>query len=46
MDENISPDSWHTREVYATFGLAMYFAQVLEHGIVSLIVNNQVLCGA
>lgn len=25
----------HTKEVYARFGLAVYFAQVLEHGIVN-----------
>ena len=27
----------HVREVYARFGLAMYFAQVLEHAIVNAI---------
>lgn len=28
----------HVKEVYARFGLAMYFAQVLEHGIVNALV--------
>lgn len=30
--------SEHVKEVYARFGLAMYFAQVLEHGIVNALV--------
>jgi hypothetical protein len=34
--EDITPESWHIREVYACFGLALYMAQVLEHGIVNL----------
>ena len=25
----------HTKEVYARFGLAVYYAQVLEHGLVN-----------
>ena len=29
------PESEHCKEVYARFGLAMYEAQVLEHGIVN-----------
>lgn len=45
MEEDISPESWQTREVYATFGLAIYFAQVLEHGIVNLIVWSGVIDG-
>jgi hypothetical protein len=28
----------HVREVYARFGLAVYFAQVLEHGLVNALV--------
>jgi hypothetical protein len=35
--EEIDPESWHIREVYAWFGLAMYTGQVLEHGIVNLL---------
>jgi len=31
-------DNDHIREVYAYFGLAIYFGQVLEHGIVSAMV--------
>jgi hypothetical protein len=37
MEEEIDPESWLTREVYAYFGLAMYTAQVLEHGMANLI---------
>ena len=37
MEEEIDPESWLTREVYAYFGLAMYAAQVLEHEMVNLI---------
>jgi len=32
------PESEHCKEVYARFGLAMYEAQVLEHGIVNALV--------
>ena len=32
------PESEHIKEVYARFGLAVYFAQVLEHGIVNALV--------
>lgn len=28
----------HVKEVYARFGLAVYFAQVLEHGLVNALV--------
>jgi hypothetical protein len=38
MMEDTDPESWLSREVYANFGLAMYCAQVLEHGIVNLAV--------
>lgn len=31
-------DDEHVREVYAYFGLAVYYAQVLEHGIVNAMV--------
>jgi hypothetical protein len=37
MIEEIDPESWHVREVYAKFGLAMYQGQVLEHEIVNLL---------
>jgi len=36
--EETDPESWLTREVYANFGLALYMAQVLEHGLVSVAV--------
>lgn len=36
--EDIDPESWLTREVFANFGLAVYASQVLEHGIVNLVV--------
>jgi hypothetical protein len=32
------PESEHCKEIYARFGLAMYEAQVLEHGIVNALV--------
>jgi len=28
----------HVKEVYARFGLAVYYAQVLEHGLVNALV--------
>ena len=34
--EDITPESWLTREIYANFGLALYMAQALEQGIVNL----------
>lgn len=34
--EEMDPESWLTREVYANFGLAMYMAQVLESGLVNV----------
>ena len=36
--EDIDPESWLCREVFANFGLALYSAQVLEHGIINLVV--------
>jgi hypothetical protein len=36
MPEDISPGDWLTREVYAHYGLALFEAQVVEHGIVTL----------
>jgi hypothetical protein len=38
MLEDIEPESWLTREVFAHFGVAIYSSQVVEHGIVSLVV--------
>ena len=38
MIEEIDDESWQTREVYAKYGLAMYFAQCLETGLVNLLV--------
>jgi hypothetical protein len=35
---NDETDDEHVKEVYARFGLALYFAQVLEHGIVNALV--------
>jgi hypothetical protein len=45
MIEDIDPESWHIREVYAKFGLAMYAGQTLEHEIVNLIVWSGVSDG-
>ena len=36
MVEDTDPEDWHAREVFAHFGLAMYTAQLLEHGIINL----------
>lgn len=33
MEEDIDPGDHHTREMYARYGLAMYFAQVVGAGI-------------
>jgi hypothetical protein len=38
MLEDIEPESWLAREVFARFGVAIYSSQVLEHGIVNLVV--------
>lgn len=38
MIEEMDDESWQTREVYAKYGLAMYFAQCLETGLVNLLV--------
>jgi hypothetical protein len=38
MLEDIEPEGWLSREVFARFGLAIYASQVLEHGIVNLVV--------
>jgi hypothetical protein len=36
-DDGMDDDNYHTRDVYANFGLAIYHAQVLEHGVVNLL---------
>lgn len=38
MIEEIDNESWQVREVYAKYGLAMYFAQCLETELVNLLV--------
>jgi hypothetical protein len=45
MIEDIDPESWHTRQVFAKFGLALYQGQVLEHEIVNLIVWSGISAG-
>ena len=37
MIEEITDEAWQTREVYAKYGLAMYFAQCLETELVNLL---------
>jgi hypothetical protein len=39
VSEEQNPESDEIKEVYARFGLAVYFAQVLEHGIVNALVS-------
>lgn len=41
-NDNIDDENYHSREVYAKFGLAVYFAQVLEAGVVNLLTVAQV----
>jgi hypothetical protein len=45
MVEEITPEAWHSREVYAKFGLAIYEGQVLEHEIVNLIISSGIGLG-
>lgn len=45
MLEEIQPEAWLSREVFARFGLAMYSAQTLEHEIVNLIVWTGIRSG-
>ena len=45
MIEDISPESWLSREVFARFGLAVYTGQVLEHEIVNLLVWSGIHSG-
>ena len=46
MLEDISPENWLTCEVYAHYGLALYAAQVLEHGIINLVLYTGVHDGS
>lgn len=39
IPEELDPESDQIREVYAKYGVAMYYAQVLEHGLANLIVG-------
>jgi hypothetical protein len=45
MIEDISPEDWQCRQVYAKFGAAMFQGQALEHEIVNLIVWSGVSDG-
>jgi len=38
VPDQLDPEDDHTREVYAHAGLALYMAQVLEHGLANVIV--------
>jgi hypothetical protein len=40
--DELDPEDDHTREVYAHAGLALYMAQVLEHGLANVIVLRRV----
>ncbi len=44
--EDIEPEDWLAREVFAHFGVAIYHSQVLEHGIVNLVVWSGVRDGS
>jgi hypothetical protein len=43
--EDIDPEDWQCRQVYAKFGLAMFQGQALEHEIVNLILWTGVSAG-
>src|SRR4051812_42107421 len=42
-EQAITDENEHHKEVYAHFGLAVYMAQVLEHGIVNALVLSDLL---
>jgi hypothetical protein len=44
--EDIGPEDWLAREVFAHFGAAIYYSQVLEYGIVNLVVWSGVRDGS
>jgi len=39
--EELDPESDQIRQVYAMYGAAMYFAQVLEHGLANFVVASR-----
>jgi hypothetical protein len=41
IPEELDPEADQRREVYAQFGAAVYFGQVLEHGLVNFVVASQ-----
>ncbi|MGO9545568.1 MAG: hypothetical protein ACLPPF_12355 [Rhodomicrobium sp.] len=43
MDELLDEDSLQIRDVYAHYGLAMFLAQCLEHGIVNALLHAKLL---
>ena len=43
MTEHSDDKNEHVKNVYAHFGLAMYFAQVLEHGLANAMMSAQLL---
>lgn len=45
MVEDIDPESWHVRQVYAKFGLALYQGQCLEYEIINLIIWSGISIG-
>jgi hypothetical protein len=44
--EDISPEGWLTREVFAHYGLALYAAQLLEHGLINLVLYTGIHDGS
>jgi uncharacterized protein with HEPN domain len=42
LPDELDPDADQRREVYAWYGGAMYYAQVLEHGLVNLVVAVEI----
>lgn len=42
IPQELDPESDQIREVYAYAGAALYFAQVLEHGLANLVVVTQI----
>lgn len=43
MDEDLDQESSHIKTVYAHYGLAMYLAQCVEHGIVNALICAKLL---
>jgi hypothetical protein len=42
-DDSLDDENYHLREVYAHFGVAVYQAQVLEHGVVNLLSQTEIM---